>query len=160
MSTFSLTFDNVVLVVHVASVLLAFGVIVAYPLFIWVGNSIMEPRGLPVFHRVQRRIIQGLVIPGLAAVVVSGLVLAGELGTLGTFYAEEGIIAAIALAAITSRYLSPREARLAEIAERDLDAEDSLLSREYETLSYQVTRVTKVASAIVLVTILVMIAHN
>jgi hypothetical protein len=159
-TSFKLTFDNVVLVVHVAAALIAFGVIIAYPLFIWVGNSIMEPRGLPIFHRVQRRIIQRLVNPGLAAVAISGIVLASELGTLGTFYVEEGIIAAIALGAITSAYLSPREAQLADIAERDLDNEGSVLSGEYETLSYQVTRVTKVASAIVLVTILVMIAHT
>jgi hypothetical protein len=159
-STFSLTFDNIVLVIHVASVLIAFGVMVAYPLFIWVGNSIMEPRGLPIFHRVQRRVIQRLVNPGLAAVVVSGVVLAADLGTLGTFYAEEGLVAAIALGAITSGYLGPREARLAEMAERDLDTEGSILSGDYETLSYEVTRVTKVASGIVLATILVMIAHN
>jgi hypothetical protein len=157
---FKLTFDNLVLVIHVAAVLIAFGVIIAYPLFIWVGNSIMEPRGLPLFHRLQARIIQRLVSPGLAAVVVSGVLLAAELGTLGTFYAEEGILAAVALGGISGAYLGPREARLAEMAERDLDAETSVLSSEYEKLSYEVTRGTKVASAIVLATVLVMIAHN
>jgi len=157
---FTLSFDRILLVIHLVAVLVTFGVILAYPLFIWVGNSIMEPRGLPVFHRAQVRVIARLVQPGLAAVVLSGVVLALDLGVLDTFYAGWGILAALALAAIARGYLGPREAQLAEMAERDLGADGRVLSREYETLSYQVTRATKVASAIVLATVLVMIAHN
>ncbi len=160
MASFSLTFDNVLLVVHVAGVLVAFGVMLAYPVFIAVGNSIMEPRGLPLFHRAQQQVIRRLVTPGLATVVVSGLVLATDLGTLGAFYVDWGMLAAIALGAITSAYLGPREVRLAEMAERDLRSEAGVLSREYEGLSDQVGRVTKLASGIVLATILIMIAHT
>jgi hypothetical protein len=160
MSSFSLTFDNILLAIHLAGVLVAFGVILAYPLFIWVGNSIMEPRGLPLFHRAQRQILQRLVNPGLATVVVSGLVLATDIGTLGTFYVKWGILASIALAGITGGYLGPREGRLAAMAERDLRTDKAVLSREYETLSYQVSRMTKLASGIVLATIVVMIAHT
>jgi integral membrane sensor domain MASE1 len=160
MSSFSLTFDNVLLVIHVAAVLVAFGVLLGYPIFVLVGNSIMEPRGLPLFHRAQQQLIRRLVTPGLATVVVTGLVLAEDLGTLQTFYVELGILAAIALGAITSCYLSPRELRLAEMAERDLRSDAAVLSREYEALSGQVAKVTRLASGIVLATILVMIAHT
>lgn len=157
--SFSLSFDDVLLAIHIAAVLIAFGVMAAYPLFIWVGNSIMEPRGLPLFHRAQRQIIERLVNPGMAVVVVTGLVLAADEGTLGAFYVTWGILAAIVLGAITGAYLTPREGRLALMAERDL-REDGVLSREYEQLSYQVSRVTKVASCVVLATILVMAAHK
>jgi hypothetical protein len=47
-----------------------------------------------------------------------------------------------------------------ELAERDLRSDTGQLSREYEALSRQVARVTKLSSAIVLVTILLMIAHT
>lgn len=160
MSSFSLTFDNVLLVVHVGAVLAAFGPLLAYPVFIVVGNSIMEPRGLPLFHRAQQQVIRRLVNPGLAAVVISGLVLAEDLGSLGTFYVEFGILAAIVLGAITSGYLAPREGLLAQTAERDLRSDAAVLSREYEALSARVSKVTRLASMIVLATILVMIAHT
>lgn len=160
MSSFSLTFDDVLLVIHVGAVLSAFGVLLAYPVFVAVGNSIMEPRGLPLFHRAQQQIIRRLVSPGLATVVVTGLVLALDVGTLHTFYVEWGILAAIALGAITSGYLAPREARLGEMADRDLASDAGVLSREYEALSAQVANVTRLASGLVLVTILLMIAHT
>jgi hypothetical protein len=159
-SSFSLTFDNVLLVVHVGAVLAAFGPLLAYPVFIVVGNSIMEPRGLPLFHRAQQQVIRRLVNPGLAAVVISGFVLADDLGSLGTFYVELGILAAIVLGAITSGYLAPREGLLAQMAERDLRSDAAVLSREYEALSAQVSKVTRLAGMIVLATILVMIAHT
>jgi hypothetical protein len=160
MSHFSLSFDDFLLVIHVGAVLIAFGVLLGYPVFVLVGNSVMEPRGLPLFHRAQQQLIRRLVTPGLATLVVSGLVLAVDVGTLHTFYVELGILSAIALGAITSGYLSPRELRLAEMAERDLRSDAGVLSREYEALSGQVANVTRLASAIVLATILVMIAHT
>jgi hypothetical protein len=169
----SLSFDNLLLTVHIGAALIAFGVMLAYPVLLLIGNSVMEPEGLPLFHRAQLRVIQRLVNPGLAAVVASGLVLALDLGTLGTFYAKWGIVAAIVLGAITGAYLGPREARLAQMAERDLRADDDsvsrerdlsadsgALSREYHALSSQVSRVTGVASLIVLATLLVMICHT
>jgi hypothetical protein len=159
-SSFSLTFDDILRVVHVVAVLVAFGSLLAYHVFIVVGNSIMEPRGLPLFHRAQQQIILRLVTPGLATVVISGFLLADDLGTLRTFYVELGFLAAIALGAITSGYLAPREARLAELAERDLRSDAAVLSREYEALSTQVSSVTRLASLIVLATILLMIAHT
>jgi len=159
-ASFSLTFDDVLLAVHVCAVLVAFGVLLAYPVFIVVGNSIMEPRGLPLFHRAQRQIIRRLVHPGLATVAVSGLVLALDLGTLQAFYVGWGILAAIVLGAITGGYLAPREGRLADLAERDLRSEAGVLSPEYVALSDQVRRVTRLAAGIVLATILVMVAHT
>jgi hypothetical protein len=153
--------------------LIAFGVMLAYPVFLWIGSSIMEPEGLPLFHRAQLRVIQRLVNPGLAAVVATGLVLALDLGTLSTFYAKWGIVAAIALGVITGAYLGPREARLAQMVERDLHGDSDVaahervltgdgdvLSQEYHALSSQVSRVTSVGSLIVLATILVMVAHT
>lgn len=160
MASFSLTFDNLLLIAHVGAVLVAFGMLLAYPLFVWVGNSIMEPRGLPLFHRAQRQVIQRLLSPGLATVVVSGLILATDLGTLGAFYTQWGIVAAVVLGGIMTGYLAPREAQLAGMAERDLRSDAGLLSREYEALSYKVSRVTRLASVIVLATIVVMIAHT
>jgi hypothetical protein len=152
--------ENVVLIVHVGSVVIAFGMIFAYPLFVGLGNSIIDPGGLPPFHRAQVRVIRWLVGPGLAIVAVSGLVLAAKLGTLTRFYSDWGIIAAIAIGCILGGYLAPREARLAAIAATDLQAEDGVLSLEYDELSHRVLRMSQITSAIVLATILVMAAHS
>lgn len=170
----SLTFDKLLLAIHVGGVLIAFGVLLVYPLLVWIVHSVMAPLGLPLLHRAQLRIIQRLVNPGLTVVAVSGVVLALDLGTLGTFYSKWGIAAAIVLGAITGGYLAPREARLAQIAERDVrdggggggpgehhaSTASIVLSRDYQALSSQVSNVTRLASLIVLATIVVMIAHK
>jgi hypothetical protein len=159
LAAFSLTFDSVALAVHIVSAFVAFGVIFAYPLFAGIGNSILDPGGLPLFHRAQVQIIRRLVNPGLVLVVASGLVLAADTRTLARFYSEWGILAAIVLGGIAGAYLAPREARLAELAARDL-ADGGVLSEDYDALSYRVGRVNLVASVIVLATIVVMVAHT
>jgi len=160
MSSFSLGFDNVVLVVHIVSVIAAFGVVFAYPMFLAAGNSIIDPAGMPLFHRAQHTIIRRLINPGLGVVAASGLLLAANEGSFGTFYVKWGIVAAVALGAITGGYLAPREATLAELAKRDLASEAAILGREYDALSKRVAKASALASAIVVATVLVMVAHT
>lgn len=160
MSSFSLSFDNLVLAVHIVSVIVAFGVIFGYPMFIAAGNSIIDPAGMPLFHRAQQTLLRRLINPGLAAVATSGLLLAANEASFGTFYVKWGIVAAAVLGAITGGYLAPREAILAELASRDLASEAAVLGSEYDALSSQVAKVSALASAIVVATVLVMVAHT
>jgi hypothetical protein len=154
----ALTFYEIVLAVHIMAVVVAFGVMFAYPVFVGVGRRI-DPRGLPFFHRTQQQVIRRVIAPGLAVVVIAGIYLAAKLDAFSAFYVQWGFIAAIALGGLAGGYLGPREGRLAELAARDLAAGGGALSSEYDSLSHQVSSVGALASVLVLATIFVMTAR-
>jgi uncharacterized membrane protein len=153
----ALSVYQLVLAVHIMAVVATFGVLFAYPLFLSVGRR-LDPRGLPFFHRAQRTIIQRLINPGLLLVLIAGIYLAADAHAFSKFYVQWGFIAVVVLGGITGGYLAPQEAKLAELAERDLAAGDTLGS-EYDGLSHQVNAVSALASVLVLATILVMTAR-
>ncbi len=154
----ALSFTDVVLAVHIMAVVVAFGVLFAYPLFVGLGRR-LDPRGLPFFHRTQQQIIRRLITPGLLVVVVAGVYLASKLDAFSKFYVGFGFIAAIALGGLAAGYLAPREGDLAKLAERDLAGGGGTLSAEYDALSHQVASVSLLASLLVLATIFVMTIH-
>jgi len=158
--SFSPNFENVVLAIHIASVVLAFGVMSAYPLLTAAGNNIVDAGILPAFHRTQALIIRRFVSPGVVVVAASGLVLAFKTGTLKTFYVEWGVLATVALGGIAEGYLAPRQAQLAELAARDARVGEGKRSGEYDGLSRLVKRAGAIGSVIVLATILIMTAHD
>jgi uncharacterized membrane protein len=153
----ALTFYQVVLAVHIMAVVVGFGVMFAYPILLAAGRRI-DPGGLPLFHRMQQQVIQRLVTPGLAIVVIAGIYLASKLSSFSQFYVQFGFVAAIALGGIASGFLAPKQGELAKLAERDL-AGDGSLGTEYDTLSHNVSSVSGLASLIVLATIFVMTAQ-
>ncbi|HEU0318166.1 MAG TPA: hypothetical protein VFR49_12595, partial [Solirubrobacteraceae bacterium] len=126
------SFYQVVLAVHIMAVVATFGMLFAYPLALSAGRR-LDPRGLPSFHRVQRMIIQRLVSPGLLLVLIAGIYLAADASAFSKLYVQWGFVAVIVLGGLTGGYLAPREARLAELAERDLAAGGALGS-EYDAL--------------------------
>jgi uncharacterized membrane protein len=153
----AVSFYQLVLAVHIMAVVATFGVLFAYPVFLSAGRR-LDPRGLPLFHRAQRMIIQRLVNPGLLLVLIAGIYLAADASAFSKFYVQWGFIAVVVLGGITGGYLAPQEAKLAALAERDLGAGGALGS-EYDGLSHQVSAVSALASVLVLATILVMTAR-
>ena len=153
----AITFYQVVLAVHIMAVVVGFGVMFAYPILLAGGRRI-DPRGLPLFHRMQQQVIQRLITPSLAVVVIAGIYLASKLHSFSQFYVQFGFVAAIALGGIAGGFLAPKQAQLAELAEHDL-AGDGSLGSEYDTLSHNVSSVSGLASLIVLATIFVMTAQ-
>ncbi len=154
----AVTFYQLVLAVHIMAVVATFGVLFAYPVFLRAGRR-LDPRGLPLFHRVQRMIIGRLVNPGLLLVLIAGIYLAADTSAFSKFYVQWGFVAVVVLGGITGGYLAPQEVKLAELAERDLAAGDGALGSEYDGLSHQVNAVSALASVLVLATILVMTAR-
>jgi hypothetical protein len=153
----ALSFYQVVLAVHIMAVVVAFGGLFAYPLATAAGRRI-DPRGLPLLHRWQRLVIQRLFNPGLLVVLLAGIYLAADADVFAKLYVQWGFIAVIVLGGLAGGYLAPRQAQLADLAERDLAAGGSL-SAEYEALSPQVNSVAALASVLVLATIFVMTAR-
>jgi hypothetical protein len=151
-------FAQVVLAVHIAAVMIAFGVTFAYPLFVVAGTRI-DPRAMPWFHRVQVVIGQRLINPGLAVVLLAGIYLASKLHQWHAFYVQWGLAVVVVLGAIEGAIMIPRERKLAELADRDIAASGSgevAWSPEYDSLIKRVTTVGTVMSLLVLITVYLM----
>jgi hypothetical protein len=156
--TIAARFYDYVLAVHITAVVVAFGVTFAYPIVFTIGGR-MDPRHMGWFHRVQEQIGKRLIQPGLAVVLVAGIYLASDAGVWSEFYVGWGLVAAIVLGALGGMFFSPREARLAELADQDIAAAGAgpvTFGPEYQRLSGQVARVGGLGSLLVLVTTVIM----
>ena len=151
-----------VLALHIAAVVVAFGVTFAYPV-IFAVVSRQDPRALGALHRAELVVGQRLIMPGLGIVVVAGIYLASKLEVWSSFYVQWGLGAAIVLGALGGVFFTPTERRLAELADRDVAAAGSAevaLSAEYEALSRRLATVGALSSLLVLVTIYLMVTQT
>jgi uncharacterized membrane protein len=155
-----LSFYNLVVFLHIASAIVGFGAIFGYPVFYRIGMG-REPRGLPLFHRVQQFVGTRLITSGLAMLLATGIymVLAGVYEFRDTFVGV-GILIVIVLGALGGVYFSRKEALLQELAECDIAAAGSgkvTLSREYVDLARRVELMTFLSAGLVLVALLFMV---
>jgi len=155
-------FWEVVLAVHIAAIVIAFGVTFAYPVMYAVGIK-REPRTMPGFHRIQDYVGKFVISPFLALALLAGIYLASHLHQWSTFYVQWGLAVIVVLGGLGGAYFAPRERKLGELAERDLAASgdgEVKFSEEYTALRKQVELVGYVSSALVLVTIYFMTVHT
>jgi hypothetical protein len=153
----AVTFFQVALAIHIMAVVAALGVIFAYPIIEAVGIRI-DPRAMPTLHRVQVEIGRRLTMPGLAVVLVFGMYLASKLHQWSTFYVSFGLVVVVILGAM-GLFFTPREKRLAELAQRDVDAAGAgqvTFSADYKALSRRVAIGGAIADVLILATILFM----
>jgi hypothetical protein len=154
----AVVFWQVVLALHIAAVMIAFGVTFAYPLFVVAGARI-DPRAMPWFHRVQVVIGRRLISPGLAIVLLAGIYLASKLHQWHAFYVQWGLAVVIVLGALEGAIIIPGEGKLAELAERDIAASGSgevTWSPAYDLLMKRVRAAGTVMSVLVLITVYLM----
>jgi hypothetical protein len=152
---------DVVLALHIASVVVGFGIVFAYPLFMTVGAR-LDPPSMPWFHQMQQAVSRRLVSPALVLVVIFGVVLASKLNAWSTFYVQWGIGVSIVIGGLEGMVLIPRTGRLAELARRDAGehgAAHGALSAEYYGVQRQVLLVATLISVLVLATIVLMAMH-
>jgi hypothetical protein len=155
----AVTFYSFVLAVHIAAIVIAFGVTFAYPVMYAVGIR-SEPRSMPGMHRIQDAVGKRVISPFMGLALLAGIYLASKLEVWSAFYVQWGLGAIIVLGALGGAYFAPRERRLAELAERDVAAADQAsaggvveFSAEYRSLRQQVFRVNLFGNLLVLVTI-------
>lgn len=152
-----MTLESVVLGVHIAAVVVAFGVIFAYPIVVPLVRR-TDPRALPTVHRAQRVMGQRLISPGLVVVIVAGLYLAGKQRAFGEFWVWWALGAALLIGGIGGAVMAPAERRLSELARRDIDAAEDAggptLSAEYEALARRHSIASALLSLLVVVTVL------
>jgi hypothetical protein len=155
-------FWEVVLAVHIAAIVIAFGVTFAYPVMYAVGIK-REPRTMPGFHRIQDYVGKFVISPFIGLALLAGIYLASHLHQWSSFYVQWGLAAIIVLGGLGGAFFAPRERKLGELAERDIAASgdgEVSFSDEYTALRKQVELVGYIASALVLVTIYFMTVHT
>lgn len=152
-------FSDYVVAVHVLAVILAFGVTFAYPLIEAAGRR-RERAAVPWFHQVQLTLSRWLVSPGLALVLIAGIVLASDEHQWKHFYVQWGLGVVVVLGALEGAFLTPRTRRLLELAERDLAAAPTGdWSPEYAALRGRVNAVAGFMALLVVVTVFLMATH-
>jgi hypothetical protein len=154
------SFFNVVLAIHIAAVIVGFGVTFAYPILFSAATR-SDPRALPALHRAQRIIGSRLITGGLVVVLIAGIYLAHKDGAFKYFYVQWGFGAVLVIGAVSGAYFAPRERQLIELADRDVahgkgPEATVTMSAEYLALASQVRAVSAAMSALVLVTVLFM----
>jgi hypothetical protein len=154
-------FWQVILAVHILAVVISFGLVFAWPLLALLEKR-LDARAVPALHRVQRTLHLRVSAPGLVVVVVvvAGIYLASHLHVWSQFFVGCGLAAAIAIGAIGGAYLSPREKKLAELADAELAAggggADVAWSPAYLAVRRQAQLARIVQAAIIVLTILFM----
>ena len=158
----ALVFYQVVLDLHIAAVVVAFGVTFAYPIIFTVVSR-QDPRALAALHRAELAVGQRLIMPGLAVTLGAGIYLASKLEVWTSFYVQWGMGIAIVLGGLSGLFFTPTERRLIALAERDVARAgegEVTMSAEYQALFQRLARVGTLASLLVLVTIYFMTTHT
>ncbi len=158
----AVTFYTFVLAVHIASIVIAFGVTFAYPVMYAVGLK-REPRSMPGFHRIQDSVGKFVISPFLALALLCGIYLASKLKVWSDFYVQWGFAVIVVLGGLGGAFFAPRERKLGELADRDVAAAgdgEVRWSEEYLALRRQVEIVGYVSSVLILLTIYFMTAQT
>jgi hypothetical protein len=155
------SFYKFVLFLHITGVVIAFGVVFAYPLVFAVARR-SHQRHLPFFHAMQGVIGQRVISPAGGLVFLAGIYLAVQ----GPYDFSDPWIGITMLILIIllgggGGYLGPRERRLAELSRRDVEASPPegpvSFSAEYEALYARTHAVTLTFLGLVLVAIFLMV---
>jgi hypothetical protein len=159
----AVTFYTFALAVHIAAIVIAFGVTFAYPVMYAAGIR-AEPRSMPGLHRIQDSVGKFVITPFATLALLAGIYLASKLKVWSDFYVQWGLGVIVLLLGLGGAFFAPRERRLAELAERDVQAAGAggevVLSEEYRSARRLVFRVNALANVLVLLTIYFMTAHT
>jgi uncharacterized membrane protein len=156
----SIEFYDVVVFVHVAAVVLAFGPTFGYAFFQGIAERHF-PRSIPNVMRAMSTVDRFLVIPGLIVILAAGvyLVLDSPVWDWSDTFVSVGLAVVVVLLVFQFAFFSRIEHTLAELAERDIAASgggDVELSDEYWAASKRSAIGGSLAGVLVLIAIFFM----
>lgn len=155
----SITLYSVVLFIHVAAIIVAFGVTFAYPVMTpFVTRT--DPRALPVLHRAQALVGKTIISFGMLVALLAGAYLATDADVWSEIWVSIPLLILIVLGALGGMFFGPQETKAAELAERDIAAstgETVQLSAEYQAVAGRIATVGAIASLLVLVAAFLMV---
>jgi Predicted integral membrane protein (DUF2269) len=151
------SFYEVIVAVHIMAVVIAFGVTFAYP-FIFAVGARVDPRALPLLHRIEYTIERWLINPGLLLVVVAGIYLASDAHRWSEFFVQWGLGASIVIGALVGSVMIPTAKRAEQLARVAAEGpQPGELGGDYRALARRLSVTGALLSVLVLVTILFMV---
>jgi hypothetical protein len=147
---------KIFLFLHILAVVVALGPTFGYGIFFSVLPK--YPRAAPALIAGMRKIDRLLVNPGMIVILIAGIVLIATSSSYWSgsqFFIVWGFIAIIALFGIQHGFFGPQMDRLAEIADKDLAAGDTL-SPEFEATSQKIAQIGAATGALIVLTIFIM----
>jgi hypothetical protein len=116
--TLAITFYDVVLTVHILAVVVAFGVVFAYPVLdAQVRRA--SPADVAALHRLHVVLARRVITPAMTVVLLAGLYLAIDRWSLGDPWISATFAILFVLFGLNGGVLVPADVRLAELAEGD-----------------------------------------
>ena len=145
---------KIALFLHILAVVLAFGPTFGYAFFFSVSPS--YPQATPAILAGVQKVDRYLVNPGMIVLLLAGIYLLAD----GPWEASDafisvGFLAILVLFGLQHAFFQPQVRKAKAIAERDLEAGDTL-SDEFEALGQRFGQVGTLAGVIIVVTIFVM----
>ncbi len=155
-SAATILFYDVVVAVHVMSIVIAFGVTFTYPVILpWMTKA--HPEAMATVHETQERIGRLVIMPFGTLALLTGIYLASDRDLFGEAWVIIPLVILVLLLGLGGAFFSPREKALATIARRDLAAGGSL-SDEYGANAKVLGIVGALSSVLVLIAIFSMVA--
>ena len=154
----AVSFYDVVLAVHIAAVVFAFGATLAYPVLLGTITK-ADSRALPALYKALHAISTRVIMPGLTIVLLAGIYLASDAKLWSEFFVQWGLGVVVVIGAIEGMYLSPKEKSLCQVADRDLAASGDgafAPSAEHDALVKRIGGIGALMDTLVLLTILFM----
>ena len=152
----AITFYDVVLTVHILAVVVAFGVVFAYPVIDGYVRSAM-PANLPALHNLHLLLATKVITPAMTVVLLAGLYLAIDRWSLGDPWISATLAILFVLFGLTGAVLTPADKRLAQLAERDAGS-GAGPSAEYDAARRRADAFGGLALLLVVVAIFLMVA--
>jgi hypothetical protein len=153
-------FYAVVLFLHIAAAVIAFGGTFAYPIIDAVLRRV-DVRALPAWHDAQNAVGMKIITPGAILVLLTGIYMAvdrwDEAG--GAWFSAAGVIV-VALLGLGHGFFAPQARKLAAQAREDLKAgaaESGRMSAAYEALAKRTMPVGILSSLLVLTALFLMV---
>ena len=153
-------FYDVVLSLHIAAIVIAFGVTFTYPVLI---PYLMRrhPRTMPAIHEAQERVGKLVITPAATVALLAGAYLASDRDYWSEVWVTIPLLVLVGLLGLGGAFFTPQERKAAQLAARDVAAPadgDVAWSAEYQAVSRRIAAVGALASALVLIALFFMTA--
>jgi Predicted integral membrane protein (DUF2269) len=156
----AVTFYDVVVWLHVTSVVVGFGATFAFGIYMALAIG-KYPRSVPAVLEAQTTISRTTVTIGGGGILVTGIYLVADRWDFSDFFVAWGIVAIIVLLGLVHGFFLPHDRRALAAARRDIDSapgDQVEFGEEFNRESAASARMGPVAGLIIVVTIYVMVA--
>lgn len=145
----ALRFYDAVVAVHIMAIVVAFGVVFAYPVVLpWLRRT--HPGSMGIAHEVQGRLGRYVITPAATLALLAGVYLASDADLWGEVWVLVPFVILVAILGVGGAIFAPTERRLVELAAGGVG------SAEYDATFRRLVIAQGVVALLVLVAIFLM----